>query len=52
VSSTSFSFSTAGSMKSVWKAPATAKRIVMRALKSGLAMAMTASHAAASPETA
>lgn len=36
---------TAGAMKSVWKAPATLRRTVMRALNSGLAMASTASQA-------
>lgn len=44
--------STAASMKSVWNAPATASLTVMRALKSGLAICSTTSHAFEDPETA
>eukprot|EP00967_Tisochrysis_lutea_P094169 scaffold136707_cov27-Tisochrysis_lutea.AAC.2 len=43
---------TAGAMKSVWKAPATASLTAMRALKSGFALAHTASTASIAPEHA
>ena len=53
MSSSTFSRAgTAGAMKSVWKAPATASLTVMRALKSGLAISATTSQASLAPDTA
>ena len=50
--STASSAGTAGFMKSVWKAPATASGTAMRALKSGLAISTTFATAPLAPEHA
>ena len=52
VASTSESVPTAGAMKSVWKAPATASLTAIRAPKSGFAISITFSTASIAPETA
>mmetsp|Transcript_110208 Transcript_110208/g.290887 ORF Transcript_110208/g.290887 Transcript_110208/m.290887 type:complete len:212 (+) Transcript_110208:37-672(+) len=49
--SASLSLSTAGAMKSVWKAPATASGTAILALNWGLAISTSLSQAALSPET-